>query len=150
MAMPPPKALIRSRFRSGHGFAVIEEPVQAFEGHIAVYFLKHIQKARDAFVIGGVQTKWPFVGGQQRDHPFEFAFEGCRQVRARLQEIFKVSGGKNQHFTRAIAAEKVITFAGSGHLDPAGEIFLLLFWLLREKIVRNAEGHLAAGDAVPR
>ena len=52
----------------GDGFAMVEKPVQSFEGRFAVDLLEHIQKARDAFVVGGVQTERPFVCGQQRDH----------------------------------------------------------------------------------
>src|SRR5208283_1930760 len=54
----------------GNSFAMVEEPVQTFERDIAIDLLKNIQKARDAFVVGGVKTERPFVSSQQRDDTF--------------------------------------------------------------------------------
>ena len=59
----------------GDRLAVIEEPVQSPERHVAVDFLEHIQEARDALIVSGVQTERPFVGGQKRDDILEFAFQ---------------------------------------------------------------------------
>ena len=49
----------------GNSFAVVEEPVEPFEGHVAINSLEYIEKAGDAFVISSVETERPFVGGQQ-------------------------------------------------------------------------------------
>ena len=59
----------------GNRLAVVEEPIQSSKGYVAVHFLENIQKARDAFIVGGVQAERPFVGRQKRDDFLEFAFE---------------------------------------------------------------------------
>ena len=48
--------------------AVIEKPVEAFEGHFAVHVLIDIQEARDAFIVSGMQSERPLVRGEQRHH----------------------------------------------------------------------------------
>ena len=70
----------------GNRFAMVEEPVQSFERHFAVHFLKHIQKAGDAFVVSGVQAERPFVRGQQRNDLLQFTFQRSRQDRGAVQE----------------------------------------------------------------
>ena len=66
-----------------------------------------------------------------------------REIRTRFEEIFKVRRREYEHFARAIAAEEIIALAGPGHFDPTSKILLFLFWFLREKIVGDAQRHLA-------
>src|SRR5438034_8528715 len=127
----------------GNGLAVIEEPVQPLEWYVAVYFLKHVEEARDAFVVGRVQAERPFVRREQRNDSLQFAFEGRRQIGARFEKIFKVGRGEHEHFAPAVAAQEIVPFAWASHLDPAREVLLLLLWLLREEIVSNAECEFA-------
>src|SRR5439155_904537 len=86
----------------------------------------------------------PLVRREQRDDFLEFAFERSGQIRTRFEEVLEVRRAEHQHFTRAVAAEEIVALARPGHLDPAREVFLLLLWLLREKIVGHAERHLPA------
>ena len=128
----------------GNGFAMVEKPVQTFERDIAIDLLKNIQKARDAFVVGGVKTERPFVSSQQRYDTFQFAFQRSRKVGARFEKIFKIRRRENQHFARAVATEEIIALARPRHFDPAREIFLFLFRFLGEKVVGDAQSHFAA------
>src|SRR5579862_2686213 len=77
---PSTECLYPFEISLGDGFAMIEKPVQSFERHVAVYFLIYIEKAVDAFVISGVQSERPFIGGQQRHNIFQIAFERRREI----------------------------------------------------------------------
>src|SRR5207249_1927168 len=74
----------------------------------------------------------------------QFALERPRQIGTWFQKILKIGCGENQHLPCPVATEEVVALAGPRHLDPAGEVFFLLLWLLREKIIGDAERHLAA------
>jgi hypothetical protein len=123
----------------GDGFAVIEEPVQPLERHVAIHLLEDIQEARDAFVVGRVQAERPAVRGEQRDDFLRVRFPATRSDRARLEEVLKVGRAEHEHFARAVAAEIIVAFARAGHFDPAREVLLLLLRLLREEIVGDAQ-----------
>ena len=45
----------------GNCFAMVEEPVQSFERHVAIHFFEDIQESCDALVIRRVEAEWPFV-----------------------------------------------------------------------------------------
>ena len=68
----------------GNGFAVVEEPVQPFERHVAIHLLEHIQKSRDAFVVSRVQAERPLVRSQHGHDILELALQRRVQVRSRF------------------------------------------------------------------
>lgn len=116
------------------GLAVVEEPVQPFKGNLPVHLLIHIQKAGNALIIGGVEAERPFIGGQQADYALQFGLHICGKVRPGFQKVFKIRGGKNEHFARAVAAVIIVPFPGFRHLDPLGKIFLLSLGLWVNKL----------------
>src|SRR4029077_610825 len=97
-----------------NGLAVVEDPVQALERQVTVHSLKNVQETRDAFVVGCVQPERPFVSREQRDDFLEFIFETARKIGTRLKKVFEIGGTEHEHFTCAVAAEKVIAFTRSG------------------------------------
>lgn len=88
----------------GNRFAMVEEPVQALEGHLAVRLLKNIQKARDTLIVSGVQPEGPLVSREQCDNVFELRFQRRGKVGARLEEVLEICRGENEHFARAVAS----------------------------------------------
>src|SRR2546430_14193791 len=70
--------------------AVIEEPIQSFERHVAIHLLEHTEEAREAFVVSRVQAERPLVRREQRDDFPEFTFERRRQIRAGFEKVLKV------------------------------------------------------------
>src|SRR5207244_8825024 len=93
------------------GFAMIQEPARSSEGDFTVYGLIDIQYAGDAFVVGRVNAKGPFVGGQQRYDILEVGLEGGREVWTCFHEILEVRGGVNEHFPGPVAAVEVVALA---------------------------------------
>ncbi|KAG1389556.1 hypothetical protein G6F59_015504 [Rhizopus arrhizus] len=89
------------------GFGVVEEPVQAGQRHVLVDAFEDIQRARDGFVIGGVQAPGPAVLRQDAHHFLKLAFHLRAHFRARLPEVFEVGRREHQHFTGAVVAEVV-------------------------------------------
>jgi hypothetical protein len=87
----------------GNGFRMIEEPVQAVERNIAVHLLKHVQHPADGFIIGGMQAERPAVFHQMAHHPLQLIFHPFRQIRTRLQEIFKIRRREDQHLPAPLA-----------------------------------------------
>jgi len=49
----------------GNRFAMVEKPMEAFKWHFPIYFLIHIEKSRDAFIVCSVQAERPLVSGEQ-------------------------------------------------------------------------------------
>ncbi len=97
----------------------------------------------DGFVVSGVQTPGPFVFGQQANHRIEVAFHRRWHFRAFDLEILEVGGAIDEHFAGAIVAVGVVALA-RGHLGrPAFEVLELLFRLLGEQIIGDADGQLA-------
>src|SRR6266852_1916693 len=54
----------------GDCFAMIEEPMQAIEGNLAVHLFVDIQCPLDGLGVGCMQTKWPAVRGEMTDDGF--------------------------------------------------------------------------------
>src|SRR5258708_18756204 len=55
-----------------------------------------------------------------------------------------MSSRENEHFARTIAPEHIISLIRLHDLRPADEVFKLTARLLREKVLGDAQGHLAA------
>ncbi len=68
---------------------VIEEPIQAGEGNIAIDAFEHIERARNGLVIGRVQPPRPTILRENAHDFFQFAFHLRRHVRPRLAEVSK-------------------------------------------------------------
>jgi hypothetical protein len=124
---------------------VVEEPVQAVERNIAVHLLKHVQHAADGFVIGGVQAERPAVLHQMAHHALQLVFHARREIRARFKEIFKIGGGEDQHFARAVVAEEVAALTRREHVGPFLKVFQLVARTLGKEVVGDADGHLLFG-----
>jgi hypothetical protein len=91
-----------------------------------------------------VQAERPAVLHEQLHNALQLGFERLRQVRARLEKVFEVRGGEHQHFARTVHAQELVTVAGLRHLHPASEVVDLLLRVLREQVVGDAHGQLAA------
>ncbi len=124
------------------GFRMIEYPVQAIERNLAIHFFKHVQHAADRLVIGGMQAKRPAVRHQMPHHFFQFVLHACRQLRPRLQEVFKVCRRKHQHFTRAVMTIKIVAVPGADHVRPFLEILQFLPLALGEQVIGDADSQL--------
>ena len=66
--MPPPRALIRSMFRSVIVSAWSKNQRRPVERHLAVDRLEHVEEAADRLVVGGVQPERPAVLDQEPHH----------------------------------------------------------------------------------
>ena len=118
--------------------------MQAVKRMGAVHFFKDIQEARDRLVVGGVQAERPAVGGQQRDHVLKVRLKSRRQVGPGLEEVLEVRRAEHEHLPRPVEPEHVVALPRLRHADPAREVLLFLLRLLREEIVGDAQGQLAA------
>ena len=87
---------------------MVEEPVDALEGNVAVHLLEDVERARDRLVIGRVQPPRPSVLGQQADHRFELGLHVRRHFGALDPEVLEVGGGIDQHLARAVVAIGVV------------------------------------------
>lgn len=87
----------------GDGFRMIEEPVQTIERNFAIYLLEDVEHPADGLIVGGVQAEWPAVLYQVAHHPLQLIFHSLREVRTRLQEIFKIRRRENQHLPAPLA-----------------------------------------------
>ena len=125
-----------------HGFGVVEEPVQPVERNVTVHLLEHVQHAADGFVVSGVQAERPAVLHQMAHHALQFVFHTRREVRTRLEEVFKIGGGENQHLARAVVAEEVAALARRKHVGPFFKVFQLVARTLGKQVVGDADGHL--------
>ncbi len=126
----------------GNGLGVVEEPVQAIKGDLAVHFLEDVQHPADGLIVGGVQTERPAVLHQMTHHALEFVFHARRQIRARLEEIFEVSCREDQHLACAVMAEEVGALARLEHIGPLLEIFQLVAGTLGKQVVGDTDRHL--------
>ncbi|MNE40260.1 hypothetical protein D3C80_1342590 [compost metagenome] len=122
----------------GHGFCMVKEPVQAIERDLAVDLFKHVQHTADGFVVGRMQAERPAMLDQVAYDTLQLVFHAWRQIRARLQEVFEVRGGKHQHFTCAIMAEEVTALARRQHVGPFFEIFQFMPRPLGKQVVSDA------------
>ncbi len=95
---------------------MIEEPVQAFEGDLAIHLLKDIQGARNCFVVGGVQPERPAVLDQVSNHRLKLTFHNRRHIRPSLEKVFEVGCRIDEHLARAVHVIKLIALSRSGHL----------------------------------
>ena len=96
----------------GNGLGMIEEPVQAIKRDIAVHLLKHVQHPADGLIVGGMQAERPAMLHQMAYHPLQLILHALRQIRPRLQEIFKIRRRKYQHLAGAIGAIEVSPLPG--------------------------------------
>ena len=128
-----------------NGFGMIEEPVQAIERDITIHLLKHVQHAADRFIVGGVQAERPAVLHQVSHHALQLIFHTLRQVRARLEKIFKIRCRKDQHFPGPIGAVEVGPLPRFEHIGPTFKVFQFLFWTLGKQVVGNTHRHLLVG-----
>ncbi|MNL47305.1 hypothetical protein D3C87_1700870 [compost metagenome] len=78
-------------------------------------------------------------------HAFQLVFHPFRQIRARLEEVFKIRRREDQHFTRPVGAIEVSPLPRFEHIGPALEIFQLLLRPLGEEVVGDADRHLLFG-----
>ena len=129
----------------GHGFCVVEKPVQTIERNIAVHALEHVEHAADRFVIGGVQAERPAVLDQVAYHALQLIFHAGCEIRARFKKIFKIRSREHQHFTRAVVAEEIGALARCQHIRPFLEIFQLMAGALGEEVIGDADSHLLFG-----
>src|SRR5271156_1789985 len=90
-----------------------------------------------------MKTEWPAILRQQTDHRREFLFHTAGQVGARFQEVLKIRGRKDQHFSSAVVTEVVIALARLEHAGPVLKIRQFALRLLREEIICNANSQLA-------
>ena len=65
-----------------------------------------------------------------------------RQIRPRLQEIFKIRRRKYQHLAGAVGAIEVGPLPRLQHVGPAFEVLQLLLRPLGKQVVGDAHGHL--------
>src|ERR1700760_2918457 len=117
--------------------------MEAVEWNFPVDFLVDVQRARDRFVVGRMQAKWPSVLDQVTDHGLQFTLHDRRHIRTRLQEVFEVCGRECEHFSRAIDAVEVIAVPGFCDRGPILEIRQFMFRVLRKQVVGQADGKLA-------
>ena len=137
--------MLRVRDRLG----VVEEPVQPVERNVVVDRLKHVERARDRFVVGGVHAQRPAVLGQDAHDALRVAFHRRRHVGPRLAEILEVGGREDEHLAGAVVAEIVVALPGLRRAASSREVVPLLLRLLREEVVGEADGELALVGAVP-
>ena len=121
---------------------MVEEPRQAIERNIAVDLLEHVKHARDGLVVSGVQTERPALFHQVAHHRFQLLFHGQRQVRAGLEEVFKVRRREHQHFAGPVMAQVVIALMQGDAAGPVLEIAELFLGLLGEQVVGDAHRQL--------
>ena len=95
---------------------MIEEPVQAIKRDIAVHLLKHVQHPADGVIVGGMQAERPAMLHQMAYHPLQLILHALRQIRSRLQEIFKIRRRKYQHLAGAVGAIEVSPRPGFQHV----------------------------------
>ena len=126
----------------GNGLGMIEEPVQAIKRDIAVHLLKHVQHPADGLVVGGMQAERPAMFHQMAHHPLQLIFHALRQIRPRLQEIFKIRRRKHQHLAGAVGAIEIGSLPRLQHIGPALEVLQLLLRSLGKQVVGDAHGHL--------
>ena len=124
------------------GFGVIEEPVQTIERNITVHFLEHIQHPADGLIVSGMQTEWPAVFHQMAHYALQLILHPFRQIRARLQEIFEVRGGEDQHLTGTVRTIEIGSLARLEHIGPAFEIVQFLLRSLSKQVIGNTHRHL--------
>ena len=126
----------------GNGLGMIEEPVQAIKRDIAVHLLKHVQHPADGLIVGGMQAERPAMLHQMAYHPLQLILHALRQIRPRLQEIFKIRRRKYQHLAGAVGAIEVSPLPRLQHVGPAFKILQLLLRPLSKQVVGDAHGHL--------
>lgn len=86
---------------------MIEEPVQAIERDIAIHLLEYVEHTADGFIVGGVQPERPAVLHEVAHHALQLIFHTFRQIRAWLEEVFKIRGREDQHFPCPIGTVEV-------------------------------------------
>ena len=64
------------------------------------------------------------------------------EIRARLEEVFKIGGGEDQHLARAVVAEEIAALARRKHIGPFFKVFQLVARTLGKQVVGDADGHL--------
>src|SRR5688500_8410405 len=74
----------------GDRLGVIDEPVQALQGYIAVNSFEHIERAGNRFVVRRVQSKRPTVLCKQPNNIGKLMLHAVGHVRARLEEVLEV------------------------------------------------------------
>ena len=125
-----------------HRFSMVKEPVQAVEWDITIHLFEYVEHTAYRFVIGGMQAEWPAMFNQVANHALQLIFHAWRQVRTRLQKVFKVGGGEHQHFTRAVVTKVVAALARRQHVGPLFKVFQLVAGTLREEVVGDTNCHL--------
>ncbi|MNP53496.1 hypothetical protein D3C76_1479760 [compost metagenome] len=121
---------------------MVKEPVQAVERDLAVDLLEHVQHPADGLVVGGVEAERPAMLHQMAHHALQLVLHAGSQIRARLEEVFEVGGGEDQHLARAVMAEEVGALARLEHVGPLLEVFQLVTRALGKEVVGDADRHL--------
>src|ERR1700761_2093564 len=90
-----------------------------------------------------MQAEWPTVFYEVTNYGLQLALHNGRHIRPRLEEIFEVGRGENQHLPCTIHSIEVIAFTRPGHLCPVLEVSMFLLWFLSEEVVGQANRELA-------
>src|ERR1700760_455120 len=90
-----------------------------------------------------MQAEWPTVLYEMTNYGLQLALHNGRHIRPRLEEIFEVGRGENQHLPCTVHSIEVIAFTGPGHLCPVLEVSMFLLWFLSEEVVGQANRKLA-------
>ena len=128
----------------GHRLGVVEEPVQAVERHVAVDRLEDVEEPADRLVIGGVQAERPSLLGQQPHDGGQVPLQRRRQVGPGLEEVLEVGRRVGEHLAGPVHPVERVPGPRPGHPGPAAEVLQLASGVLREQVVGDANGHLAA------
>jgi len=93
---------------------MVEEPVQSFEWNIAMTFSKTFKEPRDAFVVGGMQTKRPFICSKQRHKPPSVRFRAMQPGRDVVPESSKSAAEKTNISPAPLQPKEIVAFSRPG------------------------------------
>ena len=92
-----------------------------------------------------MQAERPAVLNQVSHHALQLIFHTFRQIRAWLEEVFKIRGRENQHFPCPIGTIEVGSLPWLEHISPAFKVFQFLLRTLGKQVVGNTHRHLFVG-----
>ncbi|MNI22980.1 hypothetical protein D3C73_765470 [compost metagenome] len=84
----------------------------------------------------------PALLNQLAHHRLQVVLHADGQVRARLVEVFEVSGGIDQHLARSVVAIIVVALAGMDLCAPGLEVRQLFLRFLGEEVVGQPDREL--------
>ncbi len=89
-----------------------------------------------------MDTKRPFIGGEQLDDPFQFALHGRYGRRTRLEEVLEVGGRPGEVLASAVHAQHIRSRAGLRQGNPPLVVGIFLSRALCEQVVGDTDGQL--------